>query len=250
MSKTIDLAAFLTGQRLIETLIDDLNSQLALANIELREFNAKTKEQIIAELNAGATTGDPLQDEIIRHFGLDGKAIDKITAFSRRLVAAAGRELLIAIPYRKQKKFPMFGPVGPDCFTACCGYVLGILSGESLRLKTSPESSLEFPFKCYIVSGFEDQRDSHGGPTALTISSQRFRLNPLTILESIVGYEQHLEVEGRYGLSFGNSVTIVLRENERVCGESLPDGWSFEIENLEKRLMMPTPEEVIQAEGI
>jgi hypothetical protein len=248
IKQIIDLQALLADQRVFQSVVDDRTRELNKANEVLSSFNSRARLEIKTSLNYGATTGDSLQDEIIQCYGLDKQAIDRIMAFNRRLVAAKGEELLIAIPYEIQWKHG--SETRPDDFHPCWGRIFGTLSGERLQIATGPSLSLTIPFTRHLIRDFDGEPCKvKNGPAVLV--EKHYEPNPMTILNEVTRTGR-MTIQDYLALSSkkcGRTTLILL--GEEITWENIAKiDCMVSPENLRAILKTATDDEVIQAENI
>lgn len=161
MNTPIDLAKVFAEQNVLETVIREAEAALSSSRSQLQAFNQHKKEELVGELLAGQTTGDPLQDEIVSVFGADRNAIVKILAFNQKLMEGQG--ILIAVHRSECFKHVMIPtPSNQNEYITRTGYIYGIPSGERLVIRRCEEklprwqsNAVVLPFKRYAKWGFE-----------------------------------------------------------------------------------------------
>jgi len=92
---------------------------------------------VLACLDKGETTGNPLKNEMLRYFGLDMPKIEDVLAFSNSLVAAKGQYLLICLTRKVCHKHVMIPTSGNEnAYHTETDFILGELSGKPFRSAT------------------------------------------------------------------------------------------------------------------
>jgi hypothetical protein len=141
--------------------IDNIITELAEAKRDLAKGAETARLDITRLIAAGDTTGDPLEDELVSWPGLnDEKAFTAFVDFSRKLVEAKGRELLLICRYKIQRCWRELCEPRNEDFIDRCGYVLGILSGERVRISSSLHETISLPFEKHFAWGWKGQRES------------------------------------------------------------------------------------------
>ena len=144
----IDLAAIFKERERLEKVINDAQIVVENAQINLDGFNDQAVRRTKALIESGATTGNPLEDEIIIAFGLNGPMLEKILAFNARLVSMRGAELFIVFSGSRRTMFG--GPGSGEHPVSVQRAYLGILSGERLKVRfVDYHPEVIIPFKEY-----------------------------------------------------------------------------------------------------
>jgi hypothetical protein len=158
-SKTIDLRPCWGLQKQRRDKVIQLEQQLIEAQKSAAAAASDWKEVIIGGLDAGQTTGDSFQDELIRWLGLGDKdAFDKFVAFNQRLVESKGQEFLLMCSYQVQTVFSL----DSNDYTTCWGNVFGILSGDPIRISLSPFETMTLPLERCVAWGWQAGERSQG----------------------------------------------------------------------------------------
>jgi hypothetical protein len=183
----IHLGVFFAQQKAHEDEVAARQKHLDEAVASLNAFNGEKKEEIRAALEAGATTGDPLQDEIVRSFGLWEQTLAKLTEFSRQLVAHKGKEFAIVCDYQRRIRFTMLpSDSGESDFFGTRSVIFGVLSGDRLRLTDSDISAgFVFPFSRYAEWDGGDPVAYFSEPK--TVISLGAHLNGANLFDAIMG---------------------------------------------------------------
>ncbi len=171
--KKIELTPFLERLAVAEGEAAAARATLANAEQHVTTLRCDMQEELRARLASGATTGDPLKDEVVDQFGFEPDRIAKFQAFSEELVASKGKEFLIIIHWEARTLFraaispSLHGLIPfPDDEEWCMpmrAYVLGHLTGERLKIVPGAKelgsfgAGLSLPFSRHAVMGFEGQ---------------------------------------------------------------------------------------------
>jgi len=141
------------GQQFTTARIEELTRQLAEAKSELVTNAAAAQAKFKQRLDDGETTGDPFKNELIKWPGLeDVETFKKLLALNDLVKISKGQEFLLIESYAAPKRsiggadHHEAGPAMNWCF------VLGILSGERIRINDSPNNceSVILPFERYF----------------------------------------------------------------------------------------------------
>lgn len=156
---TIDLPEWFRRQEEFQYKVTEAEKQAVAARSRLYEASEDIKRIVLRELDQGQSTGDVVQDEAFRIFGLNKQVLDKLVAFSDRLIHSKGKEMLAIFPYQMQVRFSGPGDERKSDYQECRGYILGILSGERLELAESKDNiwdglKVVLPFERHVTWGF------------------------------------------------------------------------------------------------
>lgn len=242
-----DLTTHFSAQAKREADIVRLTEELKEINKALMEFNYAARADLIAAFDAGETTGDPLQDELIRCFGLNRRAIEKAVKLNRRITEAAGKEMHIKISYQIdggiRSSFEREEPVMRT------GHIFGTLSGAPLALQAR-RLSLVIPFERYVVEGFRTGEGIFEGPLAVSGSGEQ--PSALTLIEAITGIDEFTPEDLALPLvvDHRHSLAMILVNDEVEEDRSEPFGFIPDIVRLRKRLHEPDKAlELIEADN-
>lgn len=134
-------------------------NKLIGAKKDVAKLASSWQANFLERLKNGATTGDPLQDELVPWLGLDSQpSFQAFTDCNRRLIAAKGQELLL-ICRHSIPDFPN-DLEGRSDTPFNWGYVFGILSGERLRIPDAPRDPIFLPFERHFLWGWKGERGS------------------------------------------------------------------------------------------
>jgi hypothetical protein len=225
MKETISLDSLFKQQEALKKKVEEAEKTLAGQNAGLRAFNDATKKQFARELLSDKTTGDPLTDEIVRWFGLDKNAIDKILAFNESLIK--GKEILIAVSRQECIRHVMFSRPGCENeYATFTGYIYGLLSGEGLVIKQdggkSRHTKITLPLKRYVKWNFRQGNTGIplGGP--LVVDGNTFNdLSADKLLTSIIDEPTDVSITER---TIGRAVSPELPVIVIIISKPLTEG--------------------------
>lgn len=232
--KKIELGQFLEQQGLLRVCVHDAKKNLLAAQTELDKLNASAQETIVAQLDEGLTTGDPLKDQIIRMYGLDEAIIKRFLDFNERLKQGKDREMLIVFPYMLRTRCSGPGDERESDHKPFKGYVLGVLSGQSIRFSGNDihlyGTQIILPFERHITWGFVGC--NHGLPSQI-IGSLVLPLLPRTDLPTARPILNHITntAEKSSSVYIGNEI-------KNLTSQIFP-----ELDQMREKLNAATPEE-------
>jgi hypothetical protein len=259
MKNTVNLDLLFKQQEVLKKKVVEAEKTLAGRNAGLRVFNDATKKQLARELSSGQTTGNPLMDEIVRWFGLDKNAIDKILAFNESLTK--GKEILIAVPRRQCTKNVMFPTEScQNEYSTFVGYIYGIPSGRRIKMELDEKASfiaysVILPLQKYVKWDFG--RDDIETPTEgpLIVDGSMFcSLNPNKLLASIIGEVKAPSLRDMSLSGFSPvEATLEVIIDGKIPGDKNTSGYGETLMALRhgRELMkLPTPSEKIAGANI
>lgn len=256
--KTVDLQAFFAEQDEIARKIAVAEQVVVELKTDLQTAKSTAQEKIVALLGNGGTTGNLLHDEIVRELGVDRDAINRISAFSDRLVQAKGAELLIAVSYQKRMRFGGPGDTRPDDYMTCWGYIFGKLSGERLELTHDPKAVIRgqvitLPFERYLQGGFEHMSENEADVRIdgkLSISTYSFASDLTSLAEYIIFGHTIVGIEFEYA---GQKNEVLVYIGDEVNEHNLLKVQlriGLRLEDLRAKLNVLTPAEQATASHI
>ena len=204
----IDLNDMFRKQQELQAVVKSAAVVLQAANEQLSEFNTSASQTIRESLAHAGTTGDPLQDEVLSSLGLNREYIYAILAFNSRLMAASGSELLLAVDYKTRFCWREDYVSDRDC-QQNTGYILGVLSGERIKLENSGpgifDVSVIIPFERSVLWGFGLNKGFERKDGSLSLLSGLFGSGSINFLCEILGIEHQHHVQILFGAEIEQS---------------------------------------------
>lgn len=171
----VNLDSFKARVKLKQGRVDSAKDALKNAEEDLAQTKESEKVALIACLDRGETTGDPLKDAILRHVGLEEEPVNAVLAFSNQLVAAKDQYAVFCLRREEPLMHVMVPSPGHESTSrTVCHFILGKLTGEPLIAHanekqggiTSPNFTL--PFSAYVAwSSDEKPKEKVNGPLVL-----------------------------------------------------------------------------------
>lgn len=249
VAKIIDLTQYWQIQTALQRQITYRTEALNNAKKALSDSDSAAQQDFISRIENGETTGDPLQDELLKHFGFSKDLLDGVLAFSQRLVAAKGKELLLQTTYEVRYRFG--SEIRPGDIGTVHGYVLGILSGNPLIMNPPGceellDPHIVLPFERYVTMNHQDDRRNGTFSGPLRVSESHHEPSTHSLLHAI------WKMSESYPSSDTGCHRILI-----FVGDEIPSGDTIVIDQklidisyLRKDLSTPTTEEKFQGEGI
>lgn len=205
MNEEIDLRPFLDRQSVLKKEVEAARAVLRQAELSLSTFMSDAQLKIIEGMKAGGTTGDALYDECLTVFGLNQQYNAPIVGFNQRLMARAGKKCLLTFRGKQRIRYSGSGDSSEQDYIPITTYVLGILSGERLRIAKDDTPMgywiITFPFSRYVSRGLVDSEQEtkpRKGPLTFHYSPNDHHNDSFALLQCLTRQENApctLEVE-------------------------------------------------------